>query len=108
MKKPALVLLPIAAIAAIALYFLAWPVAIDPAPWDAPVDRGLSGVFEVNAQLRRARSIDLGEHEGPEDVALGRGPRLPSPQARKPLSTSPSPPSSNPRVPRPAPSARPP
>ena len=53
------------------LYFIAWPVPIDPVAWDAPVDRGLSGVFERNDVLQKARAIDLGEYTGPEDVALG-------------------------------------
>ena len=53
------------------LYFIAWPVPIDPVAWDAPVDRGLSGLFERNDVLQKARAIDLGEHTGPEDVALG-------------------------------------
>ncbi|MCH8135443.1 MAG: SMP-30/gluconolactonase/LRE family protein, partial [Proteobacteria bacterium] len=58
-------------VAAMLLYFIAWPVPIDPVAWDAPVDRGLSGVFERNDVLQKARAIDLGEHTGPEDVALG-------------------------------------
>lgn len=70
MKKPAVTVLAI--VVAILLYVLAWPVPIDPVAWDAPIDRGLTGVFDRNDQLRLARSIDLGAHEGPEDVALGR------------------------------------
>lgn len=58
-------------VAATVLYFAAWPVPIDPVAWDAPIDNGLTGVFDRNNQLSNSRSIDLGEHEGPEDVALG-------------------------------------
>jgi len=58
-------------VAAIVLYFIAWPVPIDPVAWDAPADRGLTGVFERNHVLKKARAIDLGEHTGPEDVAIG-------------------------------------
>ena len=59
------------AVAALVLYIVAWPVPIDPVAWEAPIDYGLSGVFDRNDQLSRARSIDLGPHQGPEDVALG-------------------------------------
>lgn len=58
-------------VAAVILYFVAWPVPIDPVAWEAPTDYGLSGVFDRNNQLSNARSIDLGPHQGPEDVALG-------------------------------------
>ena len=57
--------------AAIVLYVVAWPVPIDPVAWEAPTDRGLTGVFDRNNLLRKLRAIDLGEHAGPEDVALG-------------------------------------
>lgn len=69
MKKSALALLLI--LAAAALYVLAWPVPVDPVAWEAPTDRGLTGVFDRDDQLSKARTIDLGTHEGPEDVALG-------------------------------------
>jgi len=51
------------------LYLLFWPVPIDPVAWDAPQNAGLVDPFAVNDRLRKARQIDLGEHEGPEDVA---------------------------------------
>jgi len=57
--------------AGIVLYVVAWPVPIDPVAWEAPTDRGLTGVFDRNDLLRDVRAIDLGEHAGPEDVALG-------------------------------------
>ena len=69
MKNLALTMLAI--VAAIVLYFVAWPVPIDPVAWDSPDDRGLTGVFDRNSQLNNSRNIDLGNHEGPEDVALG-------------------------------------
>ena len=47
-------------VAAIVLYFIAWPVPIDPVAWNAPVDSGLTGVFERNDVLRKVRAIDLG------------------------------------------------
>jgi sugar lactone lactonase YvrE len=58
-------------VAAIVLYVVAWPVPIDPVAWESPADRGLTGMFDRNNLLGKARAIDLGEHAGPEDVALG-------------------------------------
>lgn len=61
----------VAVLAALLFYLLAWPVPIDPVAWDAPEDRGLTGVFAANDRLREATAIDLGDHEGPEDIARG-------------------------------------
>ncbi|MDJ0908682.1 MAG: SMP-30/gluconolactonase/LRE family protein [Woeseiaceae bacterium] len=61
----------VALLAVLLLYLLLWPVPVDPVAWDAPEDRGLTGVFAPNDWLRNAEAIDLGLHEGPEDVALG-------------------------------------
>ena len=60
-----------ALVAAILLYLFLWPVPIDPVAWDAPVDAGLVDPFEPNDRLSRARLIDLGSHQGPEDIAEG-------------------------------------
>ncbi len=61
----------VALVACIALYLLAWPVPIDPVSWQAPEDAGFTGAFSENDLLRAARGIDLGQHAGPEDVAVG-------------------------------------
>jgi sugar lactone lactonase YvrE len=53
------------------LYLLLWPVPIDPVSWDAPTDAGLVDPFAPDDRLRRATLLDLGSHEGPEDVAGG-------------------------------------
>lgn len=60
-----------ALLAVFAAYLLAWPVPIEPAAWEAPVDRGLVDPFTPNDQLAAAKSIDLGEFEGPEDATIG-------------------------------------
>lgn len=52
-------------------YLLLWPVPVDPVAWVAPVNRGLVDPFEENKQLEPLRAIDLGEHDGPEDVTRG-------------------------------------
>jgi sugar lactone lactonase YvrE len=61
----------LALVAAIIIYLFLWPVPIDPVAWEAPVDAGLVDPFEPNDRLRKARLIDLGSHQGPEDVAEG-------------------------------------
>jgi len=53
------------------LYFSFWPVPVDPVAWDAPIDKGLVDPFEANDRLGVAKAMDLGDHEGPEDVARG-------------------------------------
>ena len=58
-------------IASVLVYFLAWPVPVDPVEWEAPDNRGLIDPFGPDDRLYRARAIDLGEHDGPEDVARG-------------------------------------
>jgi sugar lactone lactonase YvrE len=52
-------------------YLLFWPVPIDPVAWDAPVNQGLVDPFGPDNRLGRARAIDLGLHDGPEDVTSG-------------------------------------
>jgi sugar lactone lactonase YvrE len=54
------------------LYLFFWPVPIDPLAWDAPQNAGLVNPFAPNDRLRKAQLIDLGAHEGPEDVSADR------------------------------------
>jgi len=61
----------LACAALLALYLAAWPVPVDPVAWQAPQDKGLTGVFAANDVLAAAEAVDLGEYEGPEDVAVG-------------------------------------
>lgn len=58
-------------VAILGAYLLLWPVPVDPVAWEAPIDEGLVDPFAENDLLERAQAIDLGEHHGPEDVALG-------------------------------------
>jgi sugar lactone lactonase YvrE len=55
------------------LYLFLWPVPLEPIAWNAPADAGLVGLFEPNDRLASARMINLGDHEGPEDIAVGPG-----------------------------------
>lgn len=61
----------IVTVSAVLLYLLLWPVPVEPVAWQAPVDQGLTGAFSENALLSPASSIDLGDHAGPEDAAIG-------------------------------------
>jgi sugar lactone lactonase YvrE len=58
-------------LALLGLYLAMWPVPVDPVAWEAPEDQGLTGAFAPNDALAAASAIDLGAHEGPEDVAVG-------------------------------------
>lgn len=58
-------------LASLILYLLFWPVEIDPIAWEAPIDAGYVDPYATNERLRRARLIDLGTHEGPEDIVAG-------------------------------------
>ena len=55
------------------LYLLVWPVPVSPVAWDAPENRGLVGQYEPNDRLRPARPVNIGEFNGPEDIAGGQG-----------------------------------
>jgi sugar lactone lactonase YvrE len=61
----------LACLALIGLYLAAWPVPVDPVAWQAPEDHGLTGAFAANDALASAAAIDLGAHEGPEDITAG-------------------------------------
>ena len=52
-------------------YLLFWPVPVDPVAWQAPENKGYVGDFSPNSKLAALTRIDIGEDEGPEDVAIG-------------------------------------
>lgn len=56
---------------ALVLYLLLWPVPLSPVAWQAPMDRGYVEPFLPNDQLRFTTTLDLNEHEGPEDATIG-------------------------------------
>jgi len=57
-------------------YFLLWPIEIEPLTWQAPQDRGYVDPYAPNDLLTSATSINLGDHEGPEDATLGADGRI--------------------------------
>ncbi len=50
-------------------YLSLWPVPINPVSWDAPKSVGYTADFEPNMKLAGLKTLAIGEHHGPEDVA---------------------------------------
>lgn len=54
----------------IVLYFLLWPVPIEPVAWQAPPNPGYTGPYGVNTRLTGLATFGIAGHHGPEDIAL--------------------------------------
>ena len=54
----------------IVLYFLAWPVPVDPVAWQAPPNPGYTGPFAENERLKGIEVFPIAGNHGPEDIAL--------------------------------------
>jgi sugar lactone lactonase YvrE len=54
----------------ILLYFLLWPVPVEPVAWQAPPNPGYTGPFARNERLRAMELLSIADTHGPEDVAL--------------------------------------
>jgi len=52
------------------LYLGLWPVPVDPIAWEPPPDTTGSGPYADNRRLDPLESIDIGDHHGPEDLAI--------------------------------------
>ena len=63
-------------IVAIVLYFIAWPVPIEPVAWTAPPNPGYTGKFAQNERLKNIEVFKIGDNHGPEDVALDKQGRI--------------------------------
>ncbi len=59
-----------AIIIVIIIYFIAWPVPIDPVTWIAPPNPGYTGPFAVNERLKGIETFPIAGNHGPEDIAL--------------------------------------
>ena len=57
-------------IAVIILYFVAWPVPVDPVAWKAPPNPGYTGPHTVNERLKGVEKFPIAGNHGPEDIAL--------------------------------------
>ncbi|WP_341923354.1 SMP-30/gluconolactonase/LRE family protein [Polaromonas sp. YR568] len=74
MKKAALILVLIIAVAGVYLIF--WPVPIEPVRWTASTAPGYTGPHAVNNKLAGLQTISLGAEEGPEHVVMARDGKL--------------------------------
>lgn len=66
----------LAAVVAVVLYFLAWPVPIRPVAWEAPSNPGYTGVFAANERLTAMQAIDVLGEPGPESIATDHAGRM--------------------------------
>lgn len=60
----------IVVIALIVLYFIVWPVPVEPLAWESPPNPGYTGPFAVNERLKGLETLPIAGNHGPEDVAL--------------------------------------
>ncbi len=51
-------------------YLALWPVPIEPVAWEAPPNPGYTGPFARNERLAGVETLPIGDHRGPEDVAI--------------------------------------
>lgn len=54
----------------VVLYFLVWPVPVEPKAWVAPPNPGYTGPYAVNTRLAGLTTFSLAGNHGPEDVAV--------------------------------------
>ena len=54
----------------IVIYFIAWPVPVDPVAWVAPPNPGYTGPFKANERLKGIETFPIAGNHGPEDIAL--------------------------------------
>jgi len=68
LKKNSRVLLSVLTL--VVIYFLTWPVVIEPVSWQVPANYGYSGAFAPNEKLKAIKTLSIGDNFGPEDIAL--------------------------------------
>ncbi len=61
------------------LYLFFWPVDIDPAVWEPPVDEGLIGDYLPNIILSNVELFGVGDGIGPEDIDVDSEGRIYAP-----------------------------
>jgi len=61
------------------LYICFWPVEINPAVWESPIDEGLIGDYSPNTYLSNADIFGVGDGIGPEDIDVDREGRIYAP-----------------------------
>lgn len=60
----------VAIVSVIVLYFVGWPVPINPVTWKAPRNPGYTGSFAVNQRLKGIETFAIAGYHGPEDIAV--------------------------------------
>jgi len=76
-------------VALLGAYLFFWPVAINPAAWDAPEDKGYVGDFAPNTELAGLERLSIGGLHGPEDIVMYEGKLYVSSQSGKILEIDP-------------------
>ncbi len=76
MSKKKLLWVPLIVLGVIVLYFLAWPVPVDPVAWEAPPNPGYTGPFAQNDRLKALETFPIGDNTGPEDIAVDEQGRI--------------------------------
>jgi len=66
-----LVLFMGAAMLALLVYLLAWPVPVEPVAWQAPAPPGYAGVHAQNDRLADLRLVSIAPEIGPEHIEFG-------------------------------------
>jgi len=51
-------------------YLIFWPIDVEPVTWQAPEDKGYTGVFQKNQNLQNPEKLSLQGFTGPEDIAI--------------------------------------
>jgi len=59
----------IVVIGLIVLYFIFWPVPIEPVAWKAPPNPDYTGAFALNDRLKGVEILPIAGNHGPEDIA---------------------------------------
>jgi sugar lactone lactonase YvrE len=65
-----ILLLALVIVLLIVVYFLVWPVPIEPVAWKSPPNPGYTGAFAPNDRLKGFEFLKLGGKHGPEDIAI--------------------------------------
>jgi sugar lactone lactonase YvrE len=73
---PRWLIILLALLAALMLYFAFWPVPIQPVAWEAQAAPGYTGAHALNTRLSGLQKIDIGKESGPEHIAMGRDGKL--------------------------------
>ncbi|MBI4964520.1 MAG: strictosidine synthase family protein [Desulfomonile tiedjei] len=60
----------------VCVYFLVWPVPIEPVAWQSPPNPGYTGPFARNERLKGLQLLPIGKNHGPEDVVLDQQGRI--------------------------------